>query len=422
MTRHLIMDNVYLTYIPSEKFKTSFLSAQMVMPLKKETAGLNALLVNVLSRGTMSCPDLESISRRLDELYGARLEPTVRKKGENQVCGFIASCVDDRLVPEGEKLIEKLADLMGGMFISPDTRNGRLRGDYVTSERANLADLIRSDINDKRQYAARRLMEEMCAGEAYGLGRLGIAKEVEKISLQKLNGHYKSILPRVRFELFYCGAADEKRVVGTFTRAFAALPRMGEPMELAPTVRKNAPETPKVVDETMDVGQGKLSVGFRTHSGDSAATMVMNTMFGGISSSKLFMNVREKLGLCYYASSGYHRKKGIITVAAGIESADYHRALAEIMEQLESLKRGEWEDWELESAMNHLRNALRSHEDSAGAMEDFIIGQMATGSDETIAGIARAVESVTAERIREAAMCVEPDTIYFLHGKEACDP
>ena len=81
MTRQTIMDNVYLTYIPSEKFKTSFLSAQMVAPLTKETAALNALLVNVLNRGTVSCPDMASLSARLDQLYGARLEPVVRKKG-----------------------------------------------------------------------------------------------------------------------------------------------------------------------------------------------------------------------------------------------------------------------------------------------------------------------------------------------------
>ena len=52
MTRQALMENVYLNYIPSEKFKTGFLSAQLVMPLERESAALNALLVNVLSRGT----------------------------------------------------------------------------------------------------------------------------------------------------------------------------------------------------------------------------------------------------------------------------------------------------------------------------------------------------------------------------------
>ena len=91
MMRQQLMDNVYLTYIHSEKFKTSFLSAQMAAPLEKETAGRNALLVNVLSRGTVRCPDISAIGRELDMLFGARLEPTIRKVGENQLLGFVAS-------------------------------------------------------------------------------------------------------------------------------------------------------------------------------------------------------------------------------------------------------------------------------------------------------------------------------------------
>lgn len=418
MARQMLMDNVYLTYIPSEKFKTAFFSAQMVMPLEKDTAGRNALLVNVLSRGTLRFPDMQALSAHLDRLYGARLEPTVRKKGENQVFGFVASCVDERFLPEGERLLEPMADLLGELFLSPATRNGRLRGDYVDSERANLADLIRSDINDKRLYAARRLLEEMCAGEPYGLSRLGIAKEVERISLQRLNSHYQAILPAARLELFYCGAAPEKRVAGAFTRAFAALPRQGA-VEPAATTRRPAPEQCRVVEEIMDVSQGKLGIGFRTDSRDMAATMVMNSMFGGTSNSKLFLNVREKLSLCYYAGSTYHRAKGLVTVSSGIEPANYDRAVTEIMAQLEALKEVRWEDWEFQGAKSSLRNSLLSMEDSAGAMEDYAMGQAAVGGDESIPLLLEAVAAVTPERVQEAAACLKSDTIYFLKGKEA---
>lgn len=418
MTRQQIMDNVYLTYIPSEKFKTSFLSAQMVVPMAKETAALNALLVNVLSRGTVNFPDMAAISRRLDELYGARLEPVVRKKGDNQVFGFLASCVDDRLLPDSEHILESLADLLGELFTNPATRKGRLRGDYLESERANLADLIRSDVNDKRSYAARRLIEEMCAGEPYGLRRLGTAAEVEKISLQKLNSHYQLILPRARMELYYCGCASQQRVVGMMRRAFAALPRHNA-MEIAPTLRGAMPSECRYVEESMDVTQGKLCIGFRTDSQDIAATMLMNAMYGGTSNAKLFLNVREKLSLCYYAGSSNHWKKGLITVSSGIEFENYQRAVDEILAQLDALKNGEWEDWELEGARSALRNSFRAVEDSAGAMEDFSIGQIATGGEETLPGLSAAIEEVTPERIRAAAAAVRPDTIYFLKNKEA---
>lgn len=66
-----------------------------------------------------------------------------------------------------------------------------------------------------------------------------------------------------------------------------------------------------------------------------------------------------------------------------------------------------------------MRNAFRSIQDSAGAMEDFFMGQIATNGEETLSGLLAAVEAVTPEQIREAAESVKPDTIYFLKGKEA---
>ena len=417
MTRQMLMENVYLTYIPSEKFKTSFFSAQMAVPLRAETAGLNALMVNVLSRGTARCPDMAAIGRELDMLYGARLEPTVRKKGENQLFGFVASCVDDRFLPAGERLLEPVTDLLGDMYCRPAADGGRLREDYADSERENLADLIRSDLNDKRSYAARRLMEEMCAGEPYGVRRMGRAEDVERISLRALDEHYRTILPQGRLELFYCGSAARERVAGAFARAFEGLPGRGR-LEPAATTRRPAPEQVRLTVEEMDVTQGKLCLGLRTDSADMAATMLMNAMFGGASTSKLFMNVREKLSLCYYAGSAYHRQKGIITVSSGIEFANYDRALAEIYAQLEALRDGDWEEWELQGARSSLCSGLRSMEDSAASLEDFVMGQAAAGGEETIPGLLEDVRQVTPERIRAAAGAVRPDTVYFLRGRE----
>ena len=417
MTRQMLMENVYLTYIPSEKFKTSFFSAQMAVPLRAETAGLNALMVNVLSRGTARCPDMAAIGRELDMLYGARLEPTVRKKGENQLFGFVASCVDDRFLGGEERLLEPLTALMGEMLCAPALEDGRLRSGYVAGERANLADLIRSTINDKRSYAARRLLEEMCAGEPYSVRLMGSAEDMERITPEALDSHYRAVLPQGRLELFYCGSAPLERVAGAFTRAFARLPRQGL-LEPAATTRRSAPPEPRVVTEEMDVSQGKLGMGFRTQCPDVPANLMLDAMFGGTSTSKLFLNVRERLSLCYYAGSSYHRLKGLVTVSSGIECENYERAVSEISAQLEALKAGAWEDWELQGARSSLLNSLRSIEDSAGAMEDFILGQTISGLKETVPDLIEAIGSVTGARIQAAAQALTLDTIYFLKGKE----
>ena len=418
MTRQMLMENVYLTHIPSEKFKTSFFSAQMAAPLRAETAGFNALLVNVLSRGTARFPDMAALGRELDMLYGARLGPLLRRMGENQVFGFTASCVDDRFLPPGEALLERTAALMGDMLCAPALQDGRLRPDYVESERANLADEIRSIVNDKRAYAARRLLETMCAGEPYSVRLMGGAEDMERITPDALDSHYRAILPQARLELFYCGAAPLERVADAFRQAFARLPRQGA-LDIAATLRHPARPVCQVVTEEMDVSQGKLCMGFATDNCDVPANLMLDAMFGGASSSKLFLNVREKLSLCYYAGSSYRRLKGMLTVSSGIACENYDRAVEEICAQLEALKNGEWEDWELQGARSALLNSLRSIEDSAGALEDFTLGQIITGTGDTITGLIRDVSAVTPERIRSAAAAARLDTIYFLKGKEA---
>ena len=172
-TRTKLAEGVYLTRLPARKFKTSLLSAQFMTPIAAETAAAQALLPAVLRRGTMRYPDMGALSTRLDELYGAEIDYTVRKKGECQCVGFVASFIDDAFTPGGEKLLEPVAELLGQVIGNPVTKDGRFLPEYVDSERTNLVDAIRSILNDKRDYADLRLLQEMCAGEPYGVSRFG---------------------------------------------------------------------------------------------------------------------------------------------------------------------------------------------------------------------------------------------------------
>ena len=412
-----IMQNVFLTYLPAKKFKTGLLSAQFITPLRKETASANALLPAVLNRGTMRCPDMEKLSAAMDRLYGAQIDYTVRKKGERQCVGFVASVIDDSFAPGGERLLESVAELLGEFFLDPVTRSGRFLSEYVDSEKVNLIDALRAVRNDKRDYADLRLMQEMCAGEPYGIRRLGDEESVRKLNNRKLYRYGQEMMSTNRLEIFYCGSAEHERVVDALLRAFASLHR-GVVQELEPMRVLAAPETPRIITESMDVTQGKLSMGWRCQSRDIPAMIMVNLLFGGSSNSKLFLNVREKLSLCYYASSQFARSKGILTVSSGIETKDYDRALEEILRQLEAVKKGEWEDWELTGARSTIISSLRSINDSQAALENWYLGQTATGEIETPEEMARQLAEVTPQRICAAAETIALDTVYFLKGKE----
>ena len=417
MTRTKLAEGVYLTCLPARKFKTSLLSAQFVTPLRRETASACALLPAVLRRGTVSCPDMGSLSARLDRLYGARIEYTVRKKGENQCVGFVASLIDDSFAPGGEKLLEPVADLLGELICDPVTERGRFVPAYFESEKTNLLDAIRSIINDKREYADSRLLQTMCADEPYGVPRLGDEAGAERIQPKRLYALYQELIATARLEIFYSGSAPRERVEHAMLSALSALPR-DQVRDIA--LFQPHPPRPEVlrVEEALDVTQGKLGMGFACGSDDYAAMMLGNTLFGGSSNSKLFLNVREKLSLCYYASSLYHRQKRVITVSSGIEFADFQRAYDEILAQLEAVKNGDLEDWELEGARSTLLNAYASMDDSQGKLENFYLGQAATGQSETPEELAEQVRDVSPERICRAMEAVSLDTVYFLRGED----
>ena len=415
--RREIMQDVFLMYLPAQHFKTSRLTLNLIAPLRRETASANALLPAVMRRGTVRYPDMESLSAALDTLYGANIDYTVRKKGERQCVGFAAGFIDDAFTPHGEKLLEPVAELLGELLLEPVTQRGRFLSEYVDSEKANLIDAIRGLKNDKRDWADIRLMQEMCAGEPYSVLRLGDEETASRLNNQTLYTHGQALLSGSRVELIYCGSAEEKRVEDAVLAALAALPR-GAQTELPPVERVQAPAQPRLVTETMDVTQAKLAMGYRAASEDTPALLLANLIFGGYSNSKLFLNVREKLSLCYYASSGYHRSKGIITVSSGIEAQNYEVARREIAAQLEAVQNGDFEPWELEGARSCMLSSLRSREDSAGRLEEYYLGQAATGLWEDTDALLAQLEAVTPERVAEAARSIRLDTVYFLTGKE----
>lgn len=418
--RKQIMPSVNLTCIESDKFKTGYITVVLMSELDKKTASRNAVLPRVLRRGTSRYPNMESISAVLDDLYGARISPIVKTKGEIQCFGFACDFIDDKWTDDG-KILEGVTSLLGEMLLSPSTAGGRLVGEYVESEREKLIEDIRAELNDKRQYAISRLKELMCSTEGYGVNCLGSISAAEKITVSTLTKHYRQVIAASPIEIFYCGSANPNRVERAMIDAFSSLPRSAMAM-MPHTELKIEPLKPQVryFNEQFDVAQGKLAIGFRMGepmlAPNYAAIMVCNAVFGGCVTSKLFMNVREKLSLCYYAGSAVEKHKGVMLVSSGIEVSNYDVALNEITAQLEAVKNGEIEQWELDGAKNAMINALRSVSDRQAAVCDFYLDGAVSGMGCSPDDMAVLVSFVTKEEVMKVASGIKIDTVYFLSG------
>ena len=421
--REEIMPGVFLSALHTDKFKSSAMCVTLLSQLDHEHAYLDALIPSVLRRGTVSHPDMSGIMTYLEELYGATAVPITLGVGEVKAMGFYSAFPEGRFLPGGRSELADVSKLLGELLLAPNTRGGLLLPDYVNSERSKLAERIRASKNDRITYAFQRLIELMCSYEDYSASILSDPDEAESIHYTRLTRRYRELLATSPVEVFYCGAEDFNTVREAVLPALSALPRGELDFDIGTDVRMNAIEDkPRRFFETMDVGQGKLVMGWRLgdcmEEPDFAAMRVFNAVYGGTASSKLFREMREARSLCYYASSGIDDVKGLLYVHSGIDKANYDVAVEGICAELDKIKRGEISDDELSAARRYCSQALRLVVDDPVELMMHYLKMNIIGAEISPEELAAACEGVTAGEIAEIAAGTDCDAIYFLSGED----
>ena len=399
------------------RFKQGCLSFQIVRPMAEPENAMNALLPSVLLRGTNAHPDLRTITHRLDELYGASVSSVVRRVGDYQTTGLYCGFMDDRFALPGDRVLEPMLEFLAELLLDSPVENGGFLPSFVESEKKNLIATIESELNDKRAYAMGRLLRTMCRADTFGLPRLGDKEQVAAIEPAALYCHYQTILRESPLEIFYVGSAEGETVAQLLKPLLDRLDR--NYVNLPGQTGFHACEGSDLV-ETMEVSQGKLCMGFTTpitnRTADFPAMQMLNTIFGSGMTSKLFMNIREKMSLCYSIGSGYYGTKGIVTVSAGIDFDKEEVTRQEVLRQLKACQEGDITDGELTAARQAILSSLRSTHDSPGAIEGYYATAALSGMGMTPRQYMAAIEAVTKEQVVAAANSLQLHTTYFLKG------
>ena len=412
-----ILPGITLRCMHSSRFKQSALSIQLLRPMDKAEAAQNALLPAILLRGCREYPDLQRITQHLDDLYGASIGTLVRRIGDYQTTGFYCGFMEDRFALPGDRILEPMIAFATQLLLEPLLEDGCFSRDFVESEKRNLIAVIESERSDKRSYAAGQLLKIMCQNDTFGIPRLGEKEQVEAIEPLSAYAHYQKILRESPIEIFYVGSASIDTLTDLLRPALSGLLRC--PQSLPPQMPfLRAPGQEK--QEIQQIAQAKLSMGFVTpitnHDPRFAAMQVFNAVFGSGMTSKLFMEVREKMSLCYAIGSGYYGSKGILTVNAGIDSSKEQEVLQAIHAQLQACQAGQISDTELAAAKQSIISGLRAVYDSPGAIENFFSTGAISGLNRTPEVYSDQIRAVTTADVVAAANTVTYHSTFFLKG------
>lgn len=412
-----LFPGVTLRVFPDERFKQNMLTIQFVRPMQQAEAAYNALLPAVLLRGCKSAPDLRAITLRLDDLYGASVGAVVRRIGDYHTTGLTCNFISDRFALEGDRVMASVVAFLGELLLDPVLEEGAFNADYVAGEKMNLITAIKAQKNDKRSWCATQMLRKMCQKDSYGIARLGEKKAVAAISPQQLYDHYQKILTQSKVEIFYVGQDPEGQLPELIKNLFRKVKR--DYVNLPPQTHFCSAGGGDHT-ETLKIVQGKLCMGFATpidlRNGDFAAMQVCNTLFGGGMTSKLFMQVREQMSLCYDIGSTFYGSKGILAVSAGIDNDKDQLVRQQVLAQLAAICRGEISDEELSAAKKSIISGLRGTHDAPGAIEGYYGNAALSGLTLTPAEHIAAIRAVDKTAVMAAAQTLQLDTVYFLKG------
>ncbi len=407
----------------TEQFKAGRLSLSIVLPIQK-TAYMTALLFSVLLRGTEDYPSVSALNRRLDYLYGAELSMRNSYRGDCHVVGFSVDFLSDEYIKDGaEALLPALCELMAQILYRPVLdADGLLGARYVESEKLLQCDAIRAQKNSPSSYSVQRLNAMLYENEPFGIARLGTVEQVLAVTPEELTAHWRALSESLSLELFYVGSADAGKLARTVTDAFEKyLPTHGRPALPSPFGGDYTARICREGEEILPIKQGHLAIGLRAPRAtirDDAfyACVLFNELLGASPVSKLFMNVREKLSLCYSCSSAYNAYKGTVVIGCGLENENRDVAQREILRQIRDVANGDFTDEEWLAAQKSLENAYRQMSDSPRALENFYYGRMLAGVDADLDESLARFSRVSREDVMAVAALFSVDSVFFLRA------
>ena len=409
-------DGIGFSTVIDEKFKTSLLTVRFINKLSKDSAAAISLGMSGLSDTNSEYPTIASMSEAISELYSPVLGSFAYRAGDSVITGLTASWLDSRYALYGEDIQGEVLKMFSTCLFSPNVKNGEFDSDTFAITKQELLDKIDAELNSKRDYAIYRASSIAYKGEPAEMHSYGSREDVENVTSAQAYRAYLEVLETAQAEIIYVSSQDDPRAEDMLRKGFSAIQR--RPVSISffnPSPLKPEPVT---VSEEFDVSQCKIVLAFKTSSDDIFALKMFSIIFGGLPVSKLFVNVREKQGLCYYCSCYFASTKNTLIADSGVERKNIEKVKAEIIHQLEEMQKGNFTDEDIEAALLAVDNDLNQVGDTPSSYSAWFFDRFVEGKVTTPAERTEQFRSVTRERIIEAIKDLKLDTVYLMLDKE----
>jgi len=403
------MTSYNLHVIQTDKFKNTRINIKLNDTLNRDTASIRALITLMLMSGSEKYPTQQDVSMKMESLYGGSLGVSIGSTGLLSVLDIKVGFVDEQYLDES--IFEEALDVLVDRVYSPI-----FKADDLEIQKDELIQRLKSVYDNKGLYSMKRTLEIVGKDTPFSVDVNGYLEEIPDIKVEQLQNEYQRILKESNIDVFVIGNVDEKQVE-IIKNKFS----FDNDYIQNEAVYENQAEIKfDEVFEEQEINQGKLNLAYynntTVYDKDYYPAIVFNAIFGGMSTSKLFMNIREKHSLAYTVFSKYEALLGLNIIHTGINSDKYDKTIEIIDEQLNEMIEGNISDLEMELGKKTITSGILKTMDSPSGVIRFYYSKMITKQSTDIDGFISKVNNVSREDVVAYSKKIKKHKLYFLHG------
>jgi predicted Zn-dependent peptidase len=351
-----------------------------------EINGISHFIEHMVFKGTKR-RSAEDIAREVDRV-GGMLDAFTAKE---------MVCFNTRVLAEH---LPKAFDVLADMVLEP-----RFAAVDIDREKSVVLEEIRMTQDNPEDLVHELFTQNFWNPHPLGKPILGTPETVSALTRETLDDWFARSYAPNNLVITAAGRITHQQMVDMVTERFSKLSAFPD------GASEPAPEgSPHITLRTKhELEQVHICLGVPalplTDDRRFAASILSNVLGGGMS-SRLFQNIRERLGLAYaiFSEMNSYRDAGMLSVYAGTSLETTEQLIGCVLEEFQRLKTQPLDDEELRRAKDHLKGAtLLALEGTGSRMNSLARYHIYFDRHFTAQELIAMLESVTAEQVQQIA-------------------
>ena len=416
-----------INYINDKKQKKIYLRIVFLNEYKPEEITSYSLLCNMLSNSSKDYQTKKQIFNRNCKLYNPYISFQTRSFYKTRITSASLSFVMPTYLKNinSDKYIASIIDYFLSFLLNPNIKNKKFKNKNFNEEKQYLKSEINDYYNQIENYAFYQFIKEMADGEIVSYNPDGNLMDLDKITEESLYNTYLDLLYNSSKEIYILGSLDRINVdlIKDKLLLFTKIPNKDLNLQLINEEIIICQDIKRII-KTRNISQSRMLLGFRTDINIKNELYLPFTIFvnmlGSLSTSTLFIKIREEEGLCYEIESYFLEHAKIMVVELGLDYQNAKFTEELIQKDISNYQNGIIDENLLESAKLEVIKELILTSDSASDTIDFIMERKLIGYNNDLSYIntlINKIKNITKEEIIGASKHIKLDTVFLLKGE-----